>query len=213
LKPKIVSESLGQSSIGIALDTCSHVTGSIVDTRKTTPGLRALEKYAVRAGGGANHRFGLFDAALINDYHLVAVGDVDVALELARAAVVPDVMVHVKVDSLDQIDPAVTAGADAVLLDNMSLADLEAGVAIVAGRCPTEASGGITRETVAATAATGVDRLSVGWITLSALRLDVALDLDRTWTSCPGAHDTRARPAAGDPAYGICVTRPSPPSA
>jgi nicotinate-nucleotide pyrophosphorylase (carboxylating) len=162
------------------VDSIARTSARIVDTRKTTPGLRALEKYAVRAGGGANHRFGLFDAVLIKDNHLAAVGDVDVVLKLARAAVGPDVMVQVEVDTLDQIDPAVTAGAEAVRLDNMSLADLEAGVAIVAGRCPTEASEGITRETVAATAATGVDRISVGWITPSAPRLDVALDLDRT---------------------------------
>lgn len=149
----------------------------VVDTRKTLPGLRALQKYAVRCGGGANHRFGLDDAALIKDNHIVAVGSVAGAVKAARAAVGHMVKIECEVDSLGQLDEALAAGVDAVLLDNMTPDELRTAVARVAGRCVTEASGGVTSETVRAIAESGVDLVSVGWLTHSAPQLDVALDL------------------------------------
>jgi nicotinate-nucleotide pyrophosphorylase (carboxylating) len=149
----------------------------VVCTRKTTPGLRALEKHAVRAGGGGNHRFGLDDAVLIKDNHLAVAGSVTEAVRRARAAVGHLVKVEVEVDTLDQLAEALTCPVDAVLLDNMSLEDLAAAVALVDGRVVTEASGGITPASAPAIARTGVDLLSVGWITHSAPSLDVALDL------------------------------------
>lgn len=149
----------------------------IVCTRKTTPGLRLLEKYAVRAGGGENHRFGLDDAVLIKDNHLAVAGGVLPAIELVRRSVGHLVKVEVEVDTLAQLEEALRAGVDAVLLDNMDLDTLAEAVRLVAGRAITEASGGIRLETVAAIAATGVDLLSVGWLTHSAPALDVALDI------------------------------------
>lgn len=149
----------------------------IVCTRKTTPGLRALEKHAVRAGGGANHRFGLDDAVLIKDNHVALAGGVAPAVERARAAAGHLVKIEVEVDTLEQLDQALEAGADAVLLDNMPLETLRRAVERVRGRAITEASGGITAETAAAIAATGVDLISVGWLTHSAPALDVALDV------------------------------------
>lgn len=146
-------------------------------TRKTTPGLRALEKYAVRAGGGSNHRFGLDDAVLIKDNHVALAGGVTPALERVRAAVGHLVKVEVEVDTLDQLDQALAAGVDAVLLDNMPPDTLRRAVERVAGRAITEASGGITPATAPAIAATGVDLLSVGWLTHSAPALDVALEV------------------------------------
>jgi len=153
-------------------------TGAVIaDTRKTTPGLRALEKYAVRAGGGKNHRFGLFDAVLVKDNHIAAAGNLAPAVETARRAVGHLVPIEVEVDTLDQLDEALHAGVDAVLLDNMDIPTLAAAVRRVAGRCRTEASGGITEATARAVAETGVDVISVGWITHSAPALDVGLDL------------------------------------
>ncbi|MDH3523717.1 MAG: carboxylating nicotinate-nucleotide diphosphorylase [Acidobacteriota bacterium] len=149
----------------------------VVCTRKTTPGLRALEKHAVRAGGGANHRFGLDDAVLVKDNHLAVAGSIGSAVRRAREAVGHWVHVAVEVDSLDQLAAALDAGADAVLLDNMSLADLTTAVARCRGRALTEASGGITPGSIAAVAATGVDLISVGWLTHSAPALDVGFDL------------------------------------
>lgn len=149
----------------------------VADTRKTLPGLRALQKYAVRAGGGANHRFGLDDAVLIKDNHLVLAGGVEEAVRRARARAGHLVKVEVEVDSLEQLDAALAAGADAVLLDNMDLAALRKAVARTAGRAVTEASGGITPETAPEIAATGVDLLSIGWLTHSVRNLDVALDV------------------------------------
>ena len=150
----------------------------VADTRKTTPGLRALEKYAVRAGGGANHRFGLDDAVLIKDNHLAVAGGVTAAIERVRQRIGHLVRVEVEVDTIEQLDEALAAGADVLLLDNMDPATLTHSVALVAGRAVTEASGGIAPDTAAALAATGVDLLSVGWLTHSAPRLDVALDLE-----------------------------------
>ena len=150
----------------------------VVCTRKTTPGLRALEKYAVRVGGAANHRFGLFDAVLVKDNHRVMAGGVAPAVARARAAVGHLVRVEVEVDDLAQLREALDAGADAVLLDNFPIADLKRAAAMARGRALTEASGGVTPETVAEVAATGVDLISVGWITHGAPALDVGLDFD-----------------------------------
>jgi nicotinate-nucleotide pyrophosphorylase (carboxylating) len=149
----------------------------IVCTRKTTPLLRSLEKYAVRAGGGANHRFGLDDAALIKDNHVAVAGGVAEAIRRVRAHVGHLVKIEVEVDTLAQLDEALGARVDAVLLDNMSLADLRRAVAIIGGRAVSEASGRITPETASAIAATGVDLISVGWLTHSAPILDIGLDL------------------------------------
>ncbi len=148
----------------------------VADTRKTTPGLRALEKYAVRMGGGVNHRFGLDDAVLIKDNHLAVAGSVKEAVTRVRRSVGHLVKVEVEVDTLDQLEAALEAGVDAVLLDNMTLDQLRAAVELVDGRVITEASGGITPETAPAIAATGVDLLSVGYLTHSAPSLDVGLD-------------------------------------
>jgi nicotinate-nucleotide pyrophosphorylase (carboxylating) len=150
----------------------------ICDTRKTTPGLRALEKYAVRCGGGANHRFGLDDAILIKDNHIAATGSVGEAIRRARAHAGHLVRIEVEVDSLDQLREAMQEAPDAVLLDNMKPEMLRRAVQLVAGRAVTEASGGVTVETVAAIAATGVDMISSGWITHSAPALDLGLDFE-----------------------------------
>jgi nicotinate-nucleotide pyrophosphorylase (carboxylating) len=149
----------------------------IIDTRKTTPGLRALEKYAVRCGGGANHRFGLDDAVLIKDNHVAACGSVGEAVRRARAAVGHMVKVEVEIDRLDQLDEALAEKPDIVLLDNFNLADMAEGVRRVAGRALTEASGGVRLETVRAIAETGVDLISVGALTHSAPILDIGLDV------------------------------------
>ena len=146
-------------------------------TRKTTPGLRALEKYAVRVGGGSNHRFGLDDAVLIKDNHVAVAGGVAEAVRRAKGAVGHLVKVEVEVTSLDQVQEALGAGAEVVLLDNMSLEQMREAVALVAGRAVVEASGGITPDNAAAVAATGVDVLSLGWLTHSVPALDVALDV------------------------------------
>ena len=148
-------------------------------TRKTTPGLRALEKYAVRCGGGFNHRFGLDDAILIKDNHIAVAGGVRAVLERARAAAGHLVKIEIEVDTLDQLREVLAVGlADAVLLDNMDVATMRKAVALVAGKFPLEASGGINLETIAEIAKTGVDYASSGWITHSAPNLDVALDIE-----------------------------------
>jgi nicotinate-nucleotide pyrophosphorylase (carboxylating) len=148
-------------------------------TRKTTPGLRALEKYAVRCGGGFNHRFGLDDAILIKDNHIAVAGGIRPVLERAKACAGHLVKIEIEVDTLDQLDQVlVVALADAVLLDNMSIDELRKAVAMVKGRFVLEASGGITLDTIAAVAATGVDYASSGWITHSVPSLDVALDIE-----------------------------------
>ena len=149
----------------------------VADTRKTTPGLRALEKYAVRCGGGFNQRFGLYDAVMIKDNHLVAAGSIGAAVAAARRSVGHTVTIELEIDRLDQIDEAMEAGVDVILLDNMTADQLAIAVDKIGGRAITEASGGITPETAHAIAASGVDVISIGWITHSAPRLDVALDL------------------------------------
>ena len=150
----------------------------VVCTRKTTPGLRLLEKYAVRCGGGWNHRFGLDDAVLIKDNHLVAAGGVRDALDRIRQMVGHTVKVEIEVDTLEQLEEALSIGVDAVLLDNMDLELLRRAVAMVGGRAVTEASGGITLDNAADVAATGVDLISVGALTHSAPFLDVTLELE-----------------------------------
>lgn len=150
----------------------------IADTRKTTPGLRALEKQAVRAGGGVNHRFGLDDAILIKDNHIAVAGGVGEALRRARAAAGHLVRIEIEIDTLEQLDEALAAGADAVLLDNMAPAMLADAVKRVGGRAVTEASGGISAATINAVAASGVDLISVGWLTHSAPILDLGLDYE-----------------------------------
>jgi nicotinate-nucleotide pyrophosphorylase (carboxylating) len=148
-------------------------------TRKTTPGLRALEKYAVRCGGGFNHRFGLDDAMLIKDNHIAVAGGVRAVLERARANAGHLVKIEIEVDTLDQLAEVLETGlAEVVLLDNMNVADMRKAVAMTDGRVVLEASGGITLDTIAAVAATGVDYASSGWITHSAPSLDVALDIE-----------------------------------
>ncbi len=167
---------------GVATATSSVVEAvrehkaRIVCTRKTTPGLRALEKYAVRAGGGSNHRFGLDDAVLIKDNHIAIAKGIRPAIERVRASVGHLVKVEVEVDTLDQIAQALDLGVDAVLLDNMSPEQLAKAVAMVGGRAITEASGRITPATAPAVAASGVDLISIGWLTHSAPVLDIGLD-------------------------------------
>lgn len=167
---------------GIATLTRAYVdavagTGvRITDTRKTTPGLRSLEKYAVRCGGGVNHRFGLDDAILIKDNHVAACGGVRPALERARAAAGHLVKVELEVDGLDQLAEALPLAPDVIMLDNFSLEDLREAVAMAAGRVTLEASGGVDLSTVRAIAETGVQVISVGALTHSAPGLDIGLD-------------------------------------
>jgi nicotinate-nucleotide pyrophosphorylase (carboxylating) len=174
-----------------ALNTVQHLSGiatmvaqyvramdnpgcTLLDTRKTIPGLRQLEKYAVRMGGGWNHRMGLWDAAMIKDNHVLVAGSVAEAVQRAVAAGVQEIICEV--DRIDQIEPALQAGATRLLLDNMGPAVLREAVALVAGRVPTEASGGIDLDTIHAKAATGVDYVSVGRLTQSAPAVDIGLD-------------------------------------
>ncbi len=158
------------------VDIVAGTNASIVCTRKTTPGLRALEKYAVRAGGGSNHRFGLHDAVMIKDNHIVVAGSITKAVEAARARIGHLVKIEVEVDTLDQLDELLAIGADVVLLDNMEPAMLADAVAKVDGKMITEASGGITPDTARAKAESGVDLLSIGWLTHSSPILDIGLD-------------------------------------
>jgi nicotinate-nucleotide pyrophosphorylase (carboxylating) len=172
---------LGRLS-GIATATASVVKAvrghkaHIVCTRKTTPGLRAIEKYAVRAGGGSNHRFGLDDAVLIKDNHVAIAGGIAAAIERARSGVGHLVKIEVEVDNLAQLEEALRCKVDAILLDNMTSDELSQAVAMVDGRAITEASGRITPSTAPSIAATGVDLISIGWLTHSAPVLDIGLD-------------------------------------
>jgi nicotinate-nucleotide pyrophosphorylase (carboxylating) len=155
----------------------AHTRARICCTRKTTPGLRAFEKYAVRCGGGVNHRFGLYDAILIKDNHIAAAGGVVNALKAAHASA-PGKKIEIEVDTLAQLDDVLAVGADVVLLDNMGPDVLREAVAKVKGRCVTEASGSITKATAVGIAEAGVDFLSAGWITHSAPCLDLGLDFE-----------------------------------
>ena len=169
-----------QHLTGIATVTRQYVdaiagTGAVLlDTRKTLPGLRALEKYATRMGGATNHRMRLDDGVMIKDNHIAVAGGVEPAVRAAKAAGLTGVVVEV--DRIDQIEPALHAGADRLLLDNMDVPTLKAAVALVAGRVPTEASGGVRLDTISAIAETGVTYISVGRITQSAPAADIGLD-------------------------------------
>jgi nicotinate-nucleotide pyrophosphorylase (carboxylating) len=182
-----VALNLLQRLSGVATVTASYVAAvqgtkaRIVDTRKTTPGLRSLEKAAVRHGGGHNHRFGLTDGVLIKDNHLAAIGGenrVACAVSLARQGAPHTLRIEIEVTTLEELSQALEADADVVLLDNMDVSTLKKAVALSDGRALLEASGGVTLETVAAIAATGVDLISVGALTHSAPALDISLDLD-----------------------------------
>jgi nicotinate-nucleotide pyrophosphorylase (carboxylating) len=167
---------IATATSGIA-DAIGHTACRVVCTRKTTPLLRGLEKYAVRCGGGVNHRFGLDDAMLIKDNHIALAGGIAAALQRARVRAGHLVKIEIEVDDLAQLDEVFAAGgADAVLLDNMGPEMLRQAVALVAGRAVTEASGGITPATAAGIAETGVDLISVGWLTHSVRTLDIGLD-------------------------------------
>jgi nicotinate-nucleotide pyrophosphorylase (carboxylating) len=173
---------LGRLS-GIATATAAAVrlvagTRAVIkDTRKTTPGLRRLERYAVAMGGGVNHRFGLHDAVLIKDNHIGIAGSITVAVERARSRLGAAMPVQVEVESLDELEEALRCKVSAVLLDNMSPDRLRLATRLVNGRCHTEASGGITLTNVREIAATGVDAISLGWLTHSAKVLDLGMDL------------------------------------
>ena len=158
------------------VDAVAGTRARIVCTRKTTPGLRVLEKYAVRCGGGFNHRFGLDDAVLIKDNHLAACGGVRPAIERARSGLGHMAKIELEVDSLAQLEEALSLGVDTILLDNMSVADLRRAVELARGRATLEASGNVTFNTIRAIAEAGVDYISSGAITHSAPSLDVALD-------------------------------------
>ena len=157
------------------VDAIEGTDASVLDTRKTTPGLRELEKYAVACGGGRNHRFGLDDAVLVKDNHLRAAGSVSAAVDLVRAATA--LPIEVECDTLDQVAEALAVGVDAILLDNMILDQLREAVDLTGGRARLEASGGVTLDTIRAIAETGVDEISVGALTHSARSLDVSLEL------------------------------------
>jgi nicotinate-nucleotide pyrophosphorylase (carboxylating) len=150
----------------------------IAATRKTTPGLRAIEKYAVIVGGGLPHRYGLDDAMMIKDNHIAAAGGVRPALRAAKAHIGHTVKIEIEVDNLEQLKEVMDEGTDIVMLDNMSLEDMAAAVKFVAGRAVVEASGNVTLDTVRAIADTGVDRISAGALTHHAVWLDIALDIE-----------------------------------
>ena len=155
-----------------------HTKAKVICTRKTTPNLRALEKYAIRCGGGMNHRFGLDDAFLIKDNHIAVCGGIKPALRAAKAVAGHLVKIEIEVDGLDQLREVIEEGADVVLFDNMSPEEMRKGVEMIAGRMKTEASGGISLETARAVAESGVDMLSSGALTHSAPILDVGLDIE-----------------------------------
>ena len=172
-----------QRMSGIAAQTAKMVdlvkgtSAKILDTRKTTPGMRVLEKYAVRMGGGQNHRFGLYDAILIKDNHIQAAGGVKQAIEAAKAGAPHAVQIEVEADTIEQVEQALDLGVDMILLDNMTPATLREAVALCQGRALTEASGGITEENVREIAETGVDLISIGALTHSVCALDLSLDI------------------------------------
>lgn len=180
-----IALNLMQRLSGVATKTAdfiSLVAGTktrIVDTRKTTPGLRVLEKYAVRVGGGHNHRFGLYDGVLIKDNHIVASGGITNAVKSAKENAPHTLKIEVEVRTLDELREALDAGADAILLDNMDTDTMRQAVEITAGRALLEASGGVNENTVAAIAQTGVDLISVGALTHSVRALDIGLDFKK----------------------------------
>lgn len=178
-----VSLNFIQRLSGISCMTAQYVkavagtTTQICDTRKTTPGLRNLEKYAVRTGGGSNHRMALYDAVMIKDNHIVAAGSITAAVQRAKAQIPHTMTIEVECDTFDQVTEALNAKADIIMLDNMSLPQMKACVAYINGRCRLEASGGVNLKSVKAIADTGVDLVSVGALTHSAVACDIGLDL------------------------------------
>lgn len=190
LSAERVALNIAQRACGIAELTATfvaavaHTRATILDTRKTTPGLRMLEKYAVRTGGGTNHRFGLYDAVLIKDNHLAFLASTGAtiadAIQRARQYVGPLVIIEIEVETVEDAQRAAEAGADMIMLDNMTLAALRCAVTAIAGRARVEASGGVSLSTVRAIAETGVDYISVGALTHSARAADLSLDLVAT---------------------------------
>jgi nicotinate-nucleotide pyrophosphorylase (carboxylating) len=181
LQGERVALNLLQRMCGIATLTArfsASVCGTkakVVDTRKTTPGLRILEKYAVRVGGGNNHRTGLYDGVLIKENHIAAAGGIAVAVERAKATVSHTLKIEVETETLQQVAEAIAAGADIIMLDNMDLSTMRQAVALIDGRALVEASGGVSLATVAAIAATGVDLISVGALTHGARAMDISM--------------------------------------
>ncbi|AKU17552.1 carboxylating nicotinate-nucleotide diphosphorylase [Luteipulveratus mongoliensis] len=183
LRCERIALNLVQRMSAIATQTAAYVAAvegtraRVVDTRKTTPGLRALERHAVRCGGGHNHRFSLSDAVMAKDNHVALVPDITRAIQDARAALPHTTHIEVEVDRMEQIEPVLAGGVNTILLDNFSVDELRAGVAQVAGRAIVEASGGVTLETIGDIARTGVDVISVGALTHSVRALDLGLDV------------------------------------
>lgn len=159
-------------------DAVAGTKARVVDTRKTTPGLRMLEKYAVRVGGGHNHRYALYDAVMIKDNHIKGAGGIAEAVAAARAAIPHTMKIEVEAESLAQVQEALDAGADIIMLDNMAIPEMTEAVALIGGRAVVEASGGVTLETIGGIARTGVDVISVGALTHSVKALDISLDLN-----------------------------------
>lgn len=181
LEAERVALNFMQRMSGIATTTASYVAAvadlktKIVDTRKTTPGMRVLEKYAVRVGGGGNHRFGLYDAVLIKDNHIAAAGGIAAAVERVRPGIPLTSRIEVEVESLEQADEALKCGVDLIMLDNMDTATMRQAVEMIAGRAKVEASGGINLATVREVALTGVDYISIGRLTHSVMALDISM--------------------------------------
>ena len=181
LQGERVALNLLQRMCGIATITSRYVTSvagtkaRIVDTRKTTPGLRVLEKYAVTVGGGSNHRSGLYDAVLIKENHITAAGGITAAVTRSRAVIPHTMKIEVETENLTEVAEAVACGADIIMLDNMDVATMKEAVAFIAGRSLVEASGGVNLETVRGIAETGVDLISVGALTHSARAVDISL--------------------------------------
>lgn len=159
-------------------DAVAGTKARVVDTRKTTPGLRMLEKYAVRVGGGHNHRYALYDAVMIKDNHIKGAGGIAEAVAAARAAIPHTMKIEVEAESLAQVQEALDAGADIIMLDNMAIPEMTEAVVLIGGRAVVEASGGVTLETIGGIARTGVDVISVGALTHSVKALDISLDLN-----------------------------------
>ncbi len=184
LQGERVALNLLQRMCGIATLTaryCEAVRGTgarVTDTRKTTPGLRQLEKYAVRIGGGSNHRFGLYDGVLIKENHITAAGGITIAVQRARAVVPHTIRVEVETETLEQVAEALAAGADIIMLDNMESAMMRRAVEMAGGKALMEASGGVNLDTIGAIAATGVDIISVGALTHSARAMDISMLLE-----------------------------------
>ncbi|MFD1674417.1 carboxylating nicotinate-nucleotide diphosphorylase [Alicyclobacillus fodiniaquatilis] len=183
LSAERVALNMVQRMSGIATETrnvCRLIAGSntqIVDTRKTVPGLRLFDKYAVTVGGGRNHRFGLYDAVLIKDNHIAAAGSLTLAVERVKRGLGHLVKIEVETDTLEQVEEALAAQVDVIMLDNMTPAQVTEAVKLVGGRAVTEASGGITPANVASYGSTGVDAISLGWLTHSVKALDISLDV------------------------------------